>query len=122
MMRMKVDESTALRSSLLDAGQDMNSDAQDGLSSMDADTNQEPADRVSQRFLIVAGGLVTLGAVATWLILGLGFVWPVIAILVCVAALVATEWQRRGISESLLAVKYPDRELSADLPPLLQRR
>lgn len=122
MMRMKVDESTALRSNPWDPEQGMTSDAQDALSSVDADTAQESSGRVPQGVLIVAGGLVTLGAVATWLILGLGFVWPVIAIVVCIAAVAATEWQHRGISESLLAVKYPDRELSPDLPPLLQRR
>lgn len=90
--------------------------------SYQAETPLKGSSGISQQTAIVFGCLVSVGAMLTWLFLGLGFVWPVIAILVCAVAFAATEWQRRGVSESYLAVKYPEQELSPDLPPVIHRQ
>ena len=86
------------------------------------DTPRKVSGGTFQQAALVFGCLVSVGAMLTWLFLGLGFVWPVIAILMCAVAFAATEWQRRGVSESYLAVKYPEQELSRDLPPVIHRQ
>ena len=91
------------------------------IDSSKVDASRKVSGGTFQQAAIVFGCLVSVGAMLTWLFLGLGFVWPVIATFVCAVAFAATEWQRRGVSESYLAVKYPEQELSRDLPPVIHR-